>query len=630
MRRRSIVNIKRLDPLPIDKLIKKIKYKYNNLDNNIINSYLKEYTSNKCLTIPKIVYDILQTKNRGKVDQLVNMILEKYPDDGYFYIPQLCMILKDKSYTESLEQYLLEQSGSRMKFSLYVYWIISSYGQQENIKFINFLSTIEMTLVNGLRRHKHKNNTKLANDNDIYQENINKEFRANYYNICIKFYQSLKNMCEKLKDYPKTSTDNKNDRKYVLNYFLTEKNKKILNLIKTEGLDETSNVVQGLYRGYILPFNDSDTILDDECYVIVKFNTKYCSCLSTKKRVPCKIVFEVVKVKDLKDWNKYIDINIKEDKKNMNNISYVDLMLNKNESEEIGNNSSDQLHKLLSADIDDKDNKKNKPKHSRSLSLGGNKSGSTTQVNKRFSYYNLMNFENKYGNPFGEKWLEIYENIAKDSIYKKFPSHCIKSFIAKSDDDLRQEALSMQLIKLMSDIFKKAELPLQLITYEIIITSRTSGLIEFIPDSISIDGLKKKTGADLNTFYRNFFKKHFKEAQNNFVESLAAYSLVTYLLNIKDRHNGNIMIDMKGRIIHIDFGFILGISPGNVGFETAPFKMTKEYVKLLDGVDSEVYNYFILLLTKGFLEIRKYLDAFTKIIEIMSKSKYKIFNIISI
>ena len=130
--------------------------------------------------------------------------------------------------------------------------------------------------------------------------------------------------------------------------------------------------------------------------------------------------------------------------------------------------------------------------------------------------------------------------------------------------------------------------------------------------------------------YRNFFKKHFKEAQNNFVESLAAYSLVTYLLNIKDRHNGNIMIDMKGRIIHIDFGFILGISPGNVGFETAPFKMTKEYVKLLDGVDSEVYNYFILLLTKGFLEIRKYLDAFTKIIEIMSKSKYKIFNIISI
>ena len=87
------------------------------------------------------------------------------------------------------------------------------------------------------------------------------------------------------------------------------------------------------------------------------------------------------------------------------------------------------------------------------------------------------------------------------------------------------------------------------------------------------------------------------------------------------------MIDMKGRIIHIDFGFILGISPGNVGFETAPFKMTKEYVNLLDGINSEVYNYFILLLTKGFLELRKYFDSFVKIIEIMSKSElYLLFN----
>ena len=233
----------------------------------------------------------------------------------------------------------------------------------------------------------------------------------------------------------------------------------------------------------------------------------------------------------------------------------------------------------------------------------------------------MINFDNKFGNPFGEKWLDICQKIKLESPYRNFPSHRIKSFISKADDDLRQESLSMQLINLMNNIFKKENLPIQLRTYEIIITSRTSGLIEFIPDSISIDGLKRKTNTDLNTFYRNFFNHHFKEAQNNFVESLAGYSLVTYLLNLKDRHNGNIMIDMKGRIIHIDFGFILGISPGNVGFETAPFKMTKEYVNLLDGTNSEIYNYFIILLTKGFLELRKYVDSFVKIIEVMSKSK---------
>ena len=647
-----------------------MKYKFKKPKNNT-NNFINEYSSSNFLTLPKIVNNLLKIESRGTVDQLVNMILEKYPDEGYFYIPQFCTVLREKIYTESLEQYLLEQSGNKMKFSLYVYWIISSYCQQGNTKFKNFLSTIEMTLVNGLR--KNNNNHNLINDNEIYEENINKEFRANYYNICIKFYQNLKNICEKLKEYPIESYEPKKERKNILNYFLNNQNKKISKLIQTDGLNETSSVVQGLYRGYILPFNDTDSILDEDCYIIVKFNNKYCQCLSTKARVPCKIVFEVVKVKDLKNWDDYSldnyltregrlstfnsiktfsyqnkdnkdynrenkDININRNSNNnsegresfketKNEISLNDYLYNENkEEQDIENNNliinRDNSEKItdISSDKSDLIELENEV---RSFSEGGTNNNNLPifTPKKNYFFYNLIHFENKYGNPFGEKWLEICEKIKIDSPFRNFPSHCIKSFIAKADDDLRQESLSMQLIKMMSNIFKKSDIPLQLRTYEIIITSRNSGLIEFIPDSISVDGLKKKTNTDLNTFYRHFFKNHFKEAQNNFVESLAGYSLVTYLLNLKDRHNGNIMIDMRGRIIHIDFGFILGISPGNVGFETAPFKMTKEYVNLLDGINSDIYNYFILLLTKGFLEIRKYSDSFVKIIEVMSKSK---------
>ena len=590
--------------------------------------------------MPKIVSNLFKFDIKERIDDLINLISEKYQNECYFYIPQFCVILKEKNYTESLEQYLLDQCQNKMKFSLYISWIISSYKQQEkeekeNLKLKKFLAIIEMSLVNGIKRFNSKDiKNNIITDKEIYEESISKEFRLNYYNICIIFFQDLKKFCEKLKDV------SIKERKNLLNIFLNNQNKTISQLINRESIEETSKLIQGLYRGYILPFNDTENILDEESYLIVKFNSTYSNCISTKARVPCIITFEVVKVKDLKNFEEYFLDSISIETGRQSNINKTEFSLEEKKEKEKEENKyeikitkSITLDEFLYSEIKmEEENEESSPPNPKKLFEKKNKNLDLIELGKEtrslstgeppysFTNYNLINLKSKYKNPFGEKWLEICRKIKQDSSYRNFPSHTIKSFIAKSDDDLRQESLAMQLIKMMSEIFSKSNLNLYLRTYEIIITSRTSGLIEFIPDSISIDSLKRKTGTDLNNFYREFFAFHFNEAQKNFIESLAAYSLVTYILNLKDRHNGNIMIDIQGRMIHIDFGFILGISPGGVGFETAPFKMTKEYIKLMDGINSEMYKYFIDLLTKGLLEIRKYFDSFVKIVEIMGKN----------
>ena len=180
----------------------------------------------------------------------------------------------------------------------------------------------------------------------------------------------------------------------------------------------------------------------------------------------------------------------------------------------------------------------------------------------------------------------------------------------------------MQIMEQIRKIFEKAGINLYIRTYDIIVISANSGIIEFIPDTVSIDVIKKEheNFTDLHDFFVDTFKDDFEEAQKNFIESLAAYSLICYLLQIKDRHNGNILIDAEGHIIHIDFGFLLGTNPGGINFENAPFKLTKEYVKVMGGLDSEMFLYFKILFFKGFIELKNHVDSLMIILEIMQKN----------
>jgi phosphatidylinositol 4-kinase A len=241
------------------------------------------------------------------------------------------------------------------------------------------------------------------------------------------------------------------------------------------------------------------------------------------------------------------------------------------------------------------------------------------------------------GESWAQKSAKMLERARKKS--EELGEKCqleISSCLAKSNDDLRQEVFVMQMIHYYKSVFAQAKLPIWLKTYRILSTSSSTGLLELLTDATSLDALKKSPGYPTEGGLRKYFEttyggansQAFKAAQTNFVQSLAGYALVSYLLGLKDRHNGNIMIDTRGHLIFIDFGFAMGMRPGHeFSFERAPFKLTKEYVEVMDGVGSECYKEFERLFVSGFEECRRNSQIALGLVEIMMyKSNYPCFS----
>lgn len=217
---------------------------------------------------------------------------------------------------------------------------------------------------------------------------------------------------------------------------------------------------------------------------------------------------------------------------------------------------------------------------------------------------------------FGLPWELKCEQIRQASPYGKVKGWRLASFILKAGEDIRREALVMQVISSLNEWFQ-TDIPEPhrpvMRPYTIMCVGGDAGLLECLSDAKSVDEVKKKT--DGFTTLRDYFERaygppqprgtgalyppspsmpadsgsgiSFETAQDNFLRSLVGYSLVCYILQIKDRHNANILMDREGHIMHIDFGYVLGDTPkmGKVPIfsERAPFKLSTDFWEVLGG-----------------------------------------------
>ncbi|KAF2730403.1 hypothetical protein EJ04DRAFT_579874 [Polyplosphaeria fusca] len=217
------------------------------------------------------------------------------------------------------------------------------------------------------------------------------------------------------------------------------------------------------------------------------------------------------------------------------------------------------------------------------------------------------------------------EDGERGSISTKNTYEVWQSAIFKVGDDCRQDVLALQMISAFRGIFNNVGLDVWVFPYRVTATAPGCGVIDVLPNSISRDMLGREA---VNGLHEYFISKYggeesirYQEARSNFVKSMAAYSVISFLLQFKDRHNGNIMIDDAGHIIHIDFGFCFDIAPGGIKFERAPFKLTTEMIAVMGGqTTSQAYRWFEELTIKAYLASRQHCDHLANIVEVMLDS----------
>uniref|UniRef100_A0A8C2GNU6 Phosphatidylinositol-4-phosphate 3-kinase, catalytic subunit type 2 beta n=1 Tax=Cyprinus carpio TaxID=7962 RepID=A0A8C2GNU6_CYPCA len=205
--------------------------------------------------------------------------------------------------------------------------------------------------------------------------------------------------------------------------------------------------------------------------------------------------------------------------------------------------------------------------------------------------------------------------------------------IFKSGDDLRQDMLTLQIIRIMNKIWIQEGLDMRMVIFRCFSTGRGRGMVEMIPNAETLRKIQVEhgvTGSFKDRPLADWLQKHnptedeYEKAVENFIYSCAGCCVATYILGICDRHNDNIMLKTSGHMFHIDFGKFLGHAQmfGNIKRDRAPFVFTSDMAYVINGGDkpSSRFHDFVDLCCEAYNLIRKHAHLFLNLLGLMLSS----------
>ncbi|XP_067902369.1 phosphatidylinositol 4-phosphate 3-kinase C2 domain-containing subunit alpha [Heterodontus francisci] len=203
----------------------------------------------------------------------------------------------------------------------------------------------------------------------------------------------------------------------------------------------------------------------------------------------------------------------------------------------------------------------------------------------------------------------------------------------KIGEDLRQDMLALQMIKIMDKIWLQEGLDLRMVIFKCISTGKDRGMVELVPASETLRKIQIEYGVTgsfkdkpLAEWLRkyNATEEEYEKASENFIYSCAGCCVATYVLGICDRHNDNIMLRSTGHMFHIDFGKFLGHAQmfGSFRRDRAPFVLTSDMAYVINGGEKPTsrFQLFVDLCCQSYNLIRKHANHFLNLLSLMLSS----------
>ncbi|CAH0481770.1 unnamed protein product [Peronospora belbahrii] len=185
-------------------------------------------------------------------------------------------------------------------------------------------------------------------------------------------------------------------------------------------------------------------------------------------------------------------------------------------------------------------------------------------------------------------------------------------------DDLRKDSIVQNIINVMYLILKQeTRLDIPLVTYRVLPASSFDGLIEIVENAHTLYSIIRDHGTIMNFLHHYNGHRTLSDISSSFRESLAAYTVITFLLGVGDRHADNVMLTKDGILFHIDYGFILGKDPKPL---QPPMRLDHFMIEALGGTQTPQFEQFKQLCIIAFNCLRRHVSLFMIMLTLVVKA----------